>query len=229
VRSPLRSTNHQPIENFRNSDDLYHKTSTSLNLKPYSVISSSGSLEEEKIQDYLKEIIKIENEIERSKCDLVLRSDFNFEDAFRVFELDGRGYLTDLDLKFGFNSFDLYPANEEIKLLIRRFDLKSEGVLTYEAFVNLVSPIDSEYRRMLENRLPSPYELRYNKVDVFLPTTKLYIQNLITLIIKSEVKLEGLRQKLNRMTRFNINSLYGKIDRYDKGFISETDVIYFFI
>jgi hypothetical protein len=82
-------------------------------------------------KDFVKELIFSENELDRAKTDLALRSDFNMEHAFRQFEKDGRGYITDLDFKFSLKSFDLEVSLEDIKLLFKRYDLSNEGCLKY--------------------------------------------------------------------------------------------------
>jgi Ca2+-binding EF-hand superfamily protein len=228
VRSPLRESTTYRLErsidnsrlNLSSSMTNFKSTSNLNNISTYSY----PSYEEENFISYLKEVIARENEIERSKCDLVLRSDFNVEDAFRVFELDGRGYLTDLDLKYGLNALDIYPSSEEINLLIRRYDARNEGVISYANFFEIVAPLDREYRRMLEGRLPSGFEGRFNKADVFLPTTKLYLQNLMNLHLRSESRIEGWRQRLNKMLRFNTRTIFERIDRLEKGYVNETDL-----
>jgi hypothetical protein len=215
LKSPLRSTNlNKSVERTRTNVNLGSSTSNLYSL----------SYEEENFLNFLKDLLSVEAEYERSKCDLVLRSDFNVEDVFRIFELDGRGYLTDLDLKFGLNSLDIFPTSEEIALLLRRFDNLNEGVLSYASFFDLLAPVDREYRRMLENRLPSSYVSRYNKSDVFLPTTKLYLHNFFNLVLRSEARLEGWRQRLNKLPRFNLRSIFQKIDRLDRNSVNEVDV-----
>ena len=44
-----------------------------------------------------------ENKIEAAKVNLALNSDFNCEDDFRIFELNGRGFINQCDLKCGLN------------------------------------------------------------------------------------------------------------------------------
>lgn len=229
VRSPLRST----FSSLREKETFSKTLDRSDRSKLTTSLSSTGfgktsyptypTYEEENFLNFLKDTISIENEIERSKSDLVLRSDFNVEDAFRIFELDGRGYLSDLDLKYGLNALDLFPTSEEISLFIKRYDTRNEGVISYANFFDVVAPLDREYRRMLEVRLPSAYPSR-NKVDVFLPSTKLYFQNLLSLILKSEARVEGWRQRLNKLPRFSVRTMFDRIDRIEKNYISEVDV-----
>lgn len=122
--------------------------------------------------------MSIETQIEKAKIDLSLRSDFNVEDAYRIFELDGRGIVTEADLKYGLSLLDIYASSTDIKLLMRRADTKHTGSINYADFFDLVTPFEKDYRIMVENRLPSTFTPSYNKSDVFLLSTKIYIQNL---------------------------------------------------
>ena len=85
--------------------------------------------EEENFVAYLNELLDLENQIEKAKCDMIIKSDFNTEDAFGIFEIDRRGYITDLDVKYGLNSLDIFPVHEEIAMLIKRYDSRGEGIL----------------------------------------------------------------------------------------------------
>jgi hypothetical protein len=104
--------------------------SGSINYGTGSYVSSHVSYEEENFISYIRELLELENQLEKAKCDNIIKSDFNAEDAFGIFEVDRREYLTDLDLKYGLNSLDIFPTQDEIALLIKRFDRRGEGILT---------------------------------------------------------------------------------------------------
>jgi Ca2+-binding EF-hand superfamily protein len=91
--------------------------------------SNYVSYEEENFISYLRELLDLENQLERAKCDNIIKADFNVDDAFSIFEVDRRGYLSDLDLKYGLNSLDIFPTQDEIALLIKRFNRSREGIL----------------------------------------------------------------------------------------------------
>ena len=84
-----------------------------------------------------REIIHLEREIELSKQDLALRSDYNVFDTFRLFDKKGKCILSVGDIEEGFNDLGIYPNKEELYLFIRRFDKDSDGKLRYKAFNNL--------------------------------------------------------------------------------------------
>ncbi len=89
----------------------------------------------------------------------------------------------------------------------------------------MISPVDAEFKRMLENRLPSLYGSKRYRTDVFLTSTRACFQDFLRLIISAEARIELLRQRLNRLSRFSIRSIFEKFDRLGKGWIIDTDVI----
>ena len=81
-------------------------------------LENYNAFEKGQFNDFLKELMSIESEIERIKIDLSMNPDFNCEDAFRMFELDGRDFLDKDDLKYGLNLLNIYPTDHELRLLI---------------------------------------------------------------------------------------------------------------
>jgi hypothetical protein len=50
----------------------------------------------------------LERALERVKVDLSLRTDFNLIDAFRVFDVDGKGWITAGEIKDGLVLFEIF-------------------------------------------------------------------------------------------------------------------------
>ena len=88
----------------------------------------------------------------------------------------------------------------------------------------MLTPVDIEYRRMLENRVPCLYGSRRYKADLFLTSTKLAFQDFLRLVLNIESRLEVLRQRLNRMIRFNVRTIFERVDRIGNGWVVEADV-----
>jgi hypothetical protein len=107
-RSPIRNQNLNSNINTRNDYNY-------------------NSYEQKLFNDLLKKLMQVESEIERIKIDLACNPEFNCEDAFRLFELEGRGFLDKEDLKYGLNLLDINPSDQEVRLLMKRFDLKNQG------------------------------------------------------------------------------------------------------
>ena len=55
-----------------------------------------------------------ESQIEAAKVSLALNPDFNCEDAFRIFELNGKGFINQCDLKCGLNLIGVFPTDHEV-------------------------------------------------------------------------------------------------------------------
>lgn len=142
----LEMSNERINRSLRKSPEPLRNPSSTLNASSSSGFKSSSSgfntqrlvsgsnyvtYEEENFVAYVKELLEIENQIEKAKCDIIIKSDFNTEDAFGFFEIDRRGYITDLDIKYGLNSLDIFPTHEEIALLIKRYDSRGEGIMRY--------------------------------------------------------------------------------------------------
>lgn len=139
----LEMSNERINRSLRKSPEPLRNTSSLLNASSSSGFKSSSGFntqrlvsgsnyvtyEEENFVAYLKELLELENQVEKAKCDVIIKSDFNTEDAFGIFEIDRRGYITDLDVKYGLNSLDIFPTHDEIALLIKRYDSRGEGIL----------------------------------------------------------------------------------------------------
>lgn len=232
-RSPCHSPCHSPCRSPRHCCHVCHcapcRCCMMCHCNPCRCCQIAYETGEAAFITYLKEVMNVENQIEKAKIDLALRSDFNVEDAYRIFELDGRGIVTEADLKYGLNQLDIYASANDIKLIMRRGDVRRTGALNYGDFFDLVTPFEKDYRTMVENRLPSSFSPQYNKADVFLLSTKIYLQNLFRLIISSENKLQGIRLGLcMNDARREVKNIYCEIDRTGLGVISDLDLSAFF-
>ncbi|MFO0515321.1 MAG: hypothetical protein ACK5YA_00550 [bacterium] len=88
------------------------------------------SYEEEVFLTYVRDLISIENSLEINKNEVALKSDFNMEDVFSIFEKYNKGYISEFDLKDGLNGyFGLFPLLEEISALFKRYDTEKLGSL----------------------------------------------------------------------------------------------------
>lgn len=201
----------------------------------YSLINNSTSFQEKSNYEqeiseekffisFFKLLLESESAIEKAKSELALRSDFNVEDAYRIFESNELGYLTESDLLYGFNALSLTMTEKGIKLFMNKYDLVNEGVLSFSNFFDMVVPFTKQYRDMIEARLDMNYTPKYNKIDVFLSSTLLYFQNLIRIIYNTEEMIDKQRHDLSPMSKIFMNNIFRKIDKDNKGYITPFDV-----
>ena len=181
--------------------------------------------QKQKFIEYLQQLMQAESKIERMKIDISIRNDFNIEDAFRIFELNGRGFITEDDLKYGLNALDIYPTAPETHLLLKRFDLQKEGILNYADFFDMVTPFDKSYRGIVEHRTPNSC-CSCRCIDMFLLTTRLLLKQLFMLLIDYESKFNYLKKEFTGV-RCKLREIYGEIDVCGLGKVGEKEIVDF--
>lgn len=211
------------LNNSLKDSTLSNNNSSASNNFSQSLISRSkfSTYEEELFVEFLRETLVNERESERLKILLAMRSDFNLRDLFRIFQFNNFTYLNSSDIKLGFNQFNVYPTNEEIELLIKRYD--GTNVLSNFAFNDMLLPVDLEYNSLMKNRLGYDYHLKYAP-EIFSFETRFCIENLLKALISAEVASEAWRQKFFLLKTFDSRVVFDKIDYYSKNYITNEDV-----
>jgi len=129
--SPKRES-HQFKKTVEIVERLSPKKKTKDNQKEYDELEDNLQHgEEEHFLNFLTDLIRCENGIERTKCDLAIKSDFNLQDAFRLFETENKGFFTQTDFKSGCNFLEIFPTDDEIKLIFKRFTNGGEIIIRY--------------------------------------------------------------------------------------------------
>ena len=171
--------------------------------------------------DFLGFLMEVESKIEDMKIELARREDFNFEDIFRIFEVDGKGYIEPEDLKQGLKLLGLNPSDFDIKLLLKRFDLNQQGLLTYSDFFDMVVSFEKKLRNSVQIRPPNSC-CPCKSPDVFECDTLIAIKNLFKFIIDCEREInqirgnfDSLRSKYSDVVQFLDYSRRGIINRSD--------------
>ena len=214
--------NDEDNKNINNINQINYKQNNETNqtLKNKSYLNKN-EYEEKQFIDYLNRAMKHENKIENMKIELSLRCDFNWEKVFRLFELEGRGFLTKEDLKIGFNKFNLYPKDIDISLLLKRYDLKKEGILSYPDFFELIVPFSKYHKMIVENRGINSFIKEINP-DEFNLETQRCIKNLFNEIFIGEYTLNKMKENFTSLKN-KFNDIFKSIDGSDYGYIGEKD------
>jgi Ca2+-binding EF-hand superfamily protein len=186
---------------------------------------NKNQYEENQFIDYLKEAMLHESKIEQLKIELSLRSDFNWEKVFRIFELEGRGYLSKEDLIIGFNKFGLYPKDSDISLLFKRYDLKKEGFINYPNFFDLIVPFSKYHRIMVDKR-----KIKEGTVimgpEEFSQETLNCLRNLFMGIFNGEFILNKIKESFTSL-KIKFSDIFKLLDPTGTGFIDEKELAIF--
>ncbi len=174
----------------------------------------------------LKLISETEIQIENQKIELSLREDFNIKDAFNFFCVSKKNYITEYDLKKTLNNLGLYPNNDDITLLMKKYDISNNGLLNFIDFFDMLVPFNKEYR----NRMEKKSQLIITKDStVFFDTSLFFLKNFFIFLIESEKKIEIMRQELYKGTNNAVMKLFNEIDKMLRGVFSISDYYQFFI
>ena len=179
--------------------------------------------EQKQFNDFLRKLMEIESQIERIKINLALNPDFNCEDAFRLFELDGRGYLDKEDLKYGLKLIGICPTEHELRLFMKRFDLQKQGGINYADFFDIIVPFEKEYRNMVENRLPRSC-CPCRCPDVFSNNTIETLKDLFNFIFDSENEINNMRRIFGTL-RIKLRDIFGLLDYARRGYFTNSDFL----
>ena len=178
---------------------------------------------EKNILKYFYKLIDNESKIEEAKINLIMRSDFNVEDAFRIFENPESENISFSDLQKGLKQLGIFTSLREVKLLMRRADIQKKGYINYSDFFDLLVPFQKNYRDNVERRIPSSFIPSYNKSEIFLLSTKIYLTNLFRLIISCEDQLNIIRENIIE-AKIQIEKIFNKIDSNGLEYISDMEL-----
>ena len=178
---------------------------------------------EQNFLKFINKLIEIESKIEEAKINLLMRSDFNVEDAFRIFENPENESISFADLQKGLKQLGIFTSLKEVKLLMKRVDIKNKGYINYGDFFDLLVPFQKVYRDNAERRIPSSFIPSYNKAEIFLLSTKIYLTNLFRLIISCEDQLNILRENIIGV-KTQLEKIFNKIDNTGLDYITDMEL-----
>ena len=182
---------------------------------------NKNEFEEEQFKEYLKTLMATEKEIEKAKKELSLCNNFNYEDCFKIFDIDGTCYITYDNFKQGLKYIGLETNDDEIQLLFNKFDYQKCGGFNCDNFMNVLNPHDNIYRNKFEKRLGHSYRGRGGSNLSY--EAKLYFKNILKLIISQEKKLNKLKQGYLNLNN-NLRNIFDLIDINGMGYFYENDL-----
>lgn len=146
-------------------------------------ISNSDVKGSNEIKEYLATIVKAEQEIEAGKVELAHNKSMNLSEVFNsYFNIQGNDYLLIEDIKAGLNNLSFkkeYLKQDNIVAIMRRYsslkrfeDSKNKSsdmllyAMTFNEFLNMLTPFDPKYREMVINRTPHANKAKENLIKL---------------------------------------------------------------
>ena len=210
----------------QNKEEINFNDNSQTNNNTNNMIQNNSSLndfEKSQFNEFLKLLMNVEKDIEQKKIDLVLHSDFNCEDAFRIFEKNGRGFLTKDDLKYGLYLLGINASDFVIDLLFKRFDLQKLDEINYADFFDMLIPFQKKYRNEVEQRPPLSYS-SFQNIEIFSQKTIICLRNVFNLIINCEIKINEMRKNFSILIR-RLKDIFRMFDINELGFFNFQDFL----
>lgn len=85
-------------------------------------------------------MIQLERDLERLKVEVTLREDFNLIDAFGLLDVQGKGYISPVELRESLNEMSVKTNIDEVHLVFERFNTLQDGILKYSEFSEAMMP-----------------------------------------------------------------------------------------
>jgi Ca2+-binding EF-hand superfamily protein len=175
----------------------------------------------------LHDIIKEERDLESAKIAMARRSDFNFNDAFKILDPLSRGFINLADLRDGLSSIGVYPSSSDMELFIKRYEKYGARNVRYAEFCEAFTPKTDSYLASELNRRRSNYftQTRYSQRDeCFAAGTRVEFRSLWNTHFKVEAMCESIRQRLRSIPHFDLYAAFLSCDLYDDGVISKDEL-----
>ena len=163
------------------------------------------------LTEFLSNIIEKKSVLESIKENLCLKDDITLEDLFYDFDISKEHEIKMEDFLQVCKNFGVFPTNDQIYLLYKKYDLDYDKVLSYTEFCQMILPIKKEYIMIISNRQINP--LKNNEIS---SETKYMIKELIKGLINIETDLYEDRIKLKNKQKFSCINAWNLILKYSK-------------
>jgi Ca2+-binding EF-hand superfamily protein len=182
-----------------------------------------GLRDEDELINGLRDMIRVENDIEREKTKLAGNPDFNLTDAFKMFDTNYNGYVCTTELREGLAAIGIFPTSEELDLFITRYDTSGDRRLNFREFSDAFLALDAYYASMAERRGSNHRYPIYRRDDCFSACTAADFKAVWRTHMRSETQAEATRQRLQRQPYFNVYEAFNSLDQNDSGAISRDE------
>merc|ERR1740139_695825 len=91
--------------------------------------------------------------VEDKRIDLSLRYDFSLSELFNMMGYSKNGYVSLLDLERFVFDFGILLNRVDLCIIIDRFDLDRDGLLSFAEFCELFLPKQPEFKSSMQNRV----------------------------------------------------------------------------
>jgi hypothetical protein len=143
-------------------------------------------------------MMEVESDLEKKKRDLAMRSDFNLNDAFKLFNsVNNHRKGADCDDIYYILSkvIGLSITKDEVFILFYKLDRDGDGYINYTELAQAFIPKQHEYAVLIQSRKPFYGEYTEPR-DYFKGQTLEFLKRQIRGLIDCEVSIELIKQRV---------------------------------
>jgi EF hand len=172
-----------------------------------------------------REQLELEKRLERVKIDLSLRTDFNLIDAFRIFDQDGKGWISAVEIKEGLGLMNIFANADDLQLFLARYDKDDDGKLRYSEFCDSFLPNDPFHASLLAKKAPlHMYHMQMQREKIFYPETRELFVLSWNIHLQNEAEAEKLRLQISSKYGFSPYHCFQAVDSKADGVIDKEEV-----
>lgn len=168
---------------------------------------------------------EIEGELEKKRRELVLRSDFNMCDVFKMFGGLSKG-KRGIDCDDLYNTItanlDLTITKDEVFIMFYKLNKSGDGLINYDEFSDCFTPRTHEYQVLLSTR-GGFYGAESDYKKYFEGPTRELLKVFIKGFVDTEVGIELVRQRISNKLRINNYTAFCAIDALGRGVVNVDD------
>lgn len=150
------------------------------------------------VAEAIKDLILLERDLEASKQALAYRPDFTLNDAFKIFDFNLTGKISEYDIQEAFRLYNVFISLEEAGLILYRYDTNRDGVLRFSELSEMFLPKNLHSSNALNDRsvlYPNGYYIEPEVPDSY---TRRDFTNVLSLNVKVETQAEFIHQNYSR-------------------------------
>ena len=157
------------------------------------------------LSNFLNDQLLIDKDTEKTRE----RFNVDIKESFEFFTNNKRDSISILELKKGLSKLGIYKNNEEIIILMKRYDCDKDGALNYKEFESMILP---QFKHIL-NENKSEFEFSLKEIMIK--------------IIDNEKKIEKLKYDISNYSyeqSIYLEGIFDDLHKNNKEFLTASDV-----
>lgn len=163
---------------------------------------------------------EIEGINEKKRRELVLRSDFNLCDCFKMFGGLSHGGRRGIDCDDLYHTItvnlELTITKDEVFIMFYKMDKDGDGLISYDEMSDCFKPRAHEYAMLLESR-GGFYGTESDFKKYFEGPTRELLKRFIKGYVDCEVSIELVRQRICNKIKMNNFTAFTALDEFNRG------------